>query len=90
MVGVDSDEAAAAARVARAVDFLGHHSIPARPHVVVSREPAADVLIDLSHQWQARMVVMGAHFIGELGSWLFGSATASMLKAARLPLFLYH
>jgi hypothetical protein len=33
---------------------------------------------------------MGTHFVGELEAWLFGSATGSMLKSSRLPLFLYH
>jgi nucleotide-binding universal stress UspA family protein len=89
VVGVDADEAATGNRIARAVDYLHLHAIPARPHVVAGDAPPVDVLLELSERWRARMVVMGAHVVSELGAWLFESVTAGMLKGARCPLFLY-
>jgi nucleotide-binding universal stress UspA family protein len=90
VVAVDSEETPSDSRAARAVDFLQAHSIPARAHVVASHQPVADILIELAAEWEARMVVMGVHLVGELGARLFGSVTASMLEDAGRPLFLYH
>jgi len=90
VVAMDSEETPADGRAARAVEFLQAHSISARAHVVSSHQPVADILIELGAKWEARMVVMGVHLVGELGARLFGSVTASMLKDAGRPLFLYH
>lgn len=90
VVAVDAQETPADGRAARAVAFLEAHAIAARAHVVVTNERAADVLTELSAQWEARMVVMGLHLTGGLGTRLFGSVTTSMLEGAGRPLFLYH
>jgi nucleotide-binding universal stress UspA family protein len=89
VLSVHSDMAEAAREAAVAVDFLQSHGYKPNAIPVASDSPAA-VILDHAKTLDAGLVVMGAYGQPTLREFFFGSVTRTMLKAATVPLFLYH
>lgn len=70
-------------------DLLASHGIHCELHLVAGTSPA-DLILELADRSSAAMLVMGAHGQSRLREFLFGSVTRTILKRAKVPIFLYH
>lgn len=89
VVCAHTDQAEAARRAERAVEFLSHHDIKAQPHAVASHAPVSAIL-DHVKQVDAGLLVMGAYGQPELKEFFFGSETRDLLRQTPVPVFLSH
>lgn len=55
------------------------------PEVLVVEEPAADAILQVAHDEDAGLIVMGAHTRGALDRMLFGSTAQRVIQHARCP-----
>lgn len=74
----------------RAIEFLRFHDIEATPHRVPFEGDVGRTLLDQSAALGARLIVMGCYSRSALREFFIGSATKSVLRDARVPLFLQH
>jgi nucleotide-binding universal stress UspA family protein len=77
-------------RVHLAVDFLAHHDFA--PQII--SEPSATQpskrLLEIAHQKEAGLLVLGCYGQPRLKEFFFGSVTKAILATTDIPLFLYH
>jgi nucleotide-binding universal stress UspA family protein len=90
IVSIDSTHDGADRRAGRAVEFLGFHDIKAHTHPIATSASPAGVLLDQIAKLNAGLLVMGAYGQPTLREFLLGSVTRTLLKDAKIPLFLYH
>jgi nucleotide-binding universal stress UspA family protein len=89
VLSVHPDLAEASRRAAVAVEFLQAHDY--NPNTIaIPIDSPTQVILDYAKSLDAGLVVMGAYGQPALREFVFGSATRTMLKAATVPLFLYH
>jgi nucleotide-binding universal stress UspA family protein len=90
LVSVGEDHVEAAGHADRAAEFLRFHDIPATVHPLASLAPPAEVILEQVRERAAGLLVLGAYGRSALREFFLGSVTRSVLKEARVPLFLYH
>jgi nucleotide-binding universal stress UspA family protein len=90
IVSVADEYVEAARHAGRAAEFLDFHGIKAGVHPVAFRGRPAEVILEEVRQRGAGLLVMGAYGKPILREFFLGSVTRTMLKEARVPLFLTH
>jgi len=90
VVAIHSDHEEGVRHADRAIDFLRFHDVKAQRHVLSDTSSTAALLMEQVKQRNAGLLVMGAYGQPALREFFFGSVTQTMLKAATVPLFLYH
>jgi nucleotide-binding universal stress UspA family protein len=83
------DREAAEALADRAVDFLRHHDLDARPRAVADGGPPAEFVLREARRLDAGLIVMGACGRSPLRE-LFGSTTRAVLERSQVPVFCVH
>jgi nucleotide-binding universal stress UspA family protein len=76
--------------IARASDFLELHGDRVRIHVEHSSNPPAQVISQYADHLQPALIVMGAYGRPWWAEFFLGSVTRTLLRATRVPLFLFH
>ena len=89
VVSVSSNQAEAAIRADRAIEFLRLHEIKTQSHFL-DASPASEAIMNLAKHLDAQLLVMGAYGKSTLREFLLGSVTRSALSKSTIPLFLYH
>jgi nucleotide-binding universal stress UspA family protein len=84
------DLATAEQHVARAIEYLHHHTIEAKACPVVTSAAPARAILDQVRQCGAGLIVMGAYGRSRVREVLFGSLTRTLLRESSVPLFLCH
>jgi nucleotide-binding universal stress UspA family protein len=89
VLAIHTDPAESSRRAAVAVEFLQSHGYTPNSISVPGDSPAR-VILEHVESLDPGLVVMGTHGKPTLREFFFGSTTRTMLKAASVPLFLYH
>jgi nucleotide-binding universal stress UspA family protein len=90
VVSIDDDPDEAERQGARAIDFLAHHNLAAKLHVVACTAAESDHLMQTAQSLNAGLVVMGAYGRPRIVEFFLGSVTQAVLAECPIPLFLYH
>lgn len=81
---------AAQAEAPRAAEFLQSHGWQPQLHAEQAVRHVGARILELAHDHQAHLVVMGSCGQGRLKEFFFGSATKEVLGGAQVPLLLFH
>ncbi len=90
VISVELDEAEAARRADRAVQFLKSHDIPAAPLPLASQFAPAREILDHIEKLDAGLLVMGAYGKQSCREFFLGSTTQTVLRESTIPVFVYH
>ncbi len=82
------EKAEAELRLQQAQTYLEAHGFPVS--AVASNGKAAPLILQHAQQSGADVIAMGAHAVSKWRQMAFGSTTATLLKEADKPLFLFH
>ena len=87
-VATKATESGQHAEMARAL--LHDHGTEAVPHALVTKQPAAEAILEQASRLNASLLVMGAYGQPALREFFLGSVTRKVLEEAQVPLFLTH
>ncbi|HZF75155.1 MAG TPA: universal stress protein [Acetobacteraceae bacterium] len=89
VVSADADRDAASRMAEQGASYLRRHGLSVTAHAITGGRPA-DLLLAEADAMDARLLVCGAFENTGLTRMLTGSATRTLLRHARLPLFIHH
>ena len=90
VISVDLDEAEAARRAERAIQFLKSHDIPAAALPLASQFAPAREILDHSEKLDAGLLVMGAYGKQTWREFFLGSTTQTVLRESTIPVLVCH
>jgi nucleotide-binding universal stress UspA family protein len=90
VISVELDEAEAARRAERAIQFLRSHDIPAAPLALASQFAPAREILDHIEKLDAGLLVMGAYGKQTWREFFLGSTTQTVLRESTTPVLVYH
>jgi nucleotide-binding universal stress UspA family protein len=90
VISVELDEAEAARRAERAVEFLKSHDIPAVSLPLASQFAPAREILDHTEKLQAGLLVMGAYGKQTWREFFLGSTTQTVLRESTIPVLVCH
>jgi nucleotide-binding universal stress UspA family protein len=83
--------AESAASIARpACDFLESHEVDSQLHAVSSADDVDKVILNLSAELDAGLLVAGAYGKSRLHEFVLGSTTRKLIRASQIPVFMFH